>query len=117
VLLNFLLIPPFGIVGAACATLAGFFCQFVCCWGWALASGPFWRDLRHAMKVILAAACMAAGVGLLDPIVAGPAVMHLKAMMAIGVALYGALALLFGIAPAAWTTPVRARLASVLKPR
>jgi O-antigen/teichoic acid export membrane protein len=115
--LNFFLIPAFGIVGAAEATLAGFVCQFVYSWGFALWSGPFWRDIRVPAKVFLATACMAAGVFVLDRLMTGTSAVRLAALVPFGIGLYFLVALILGIAPQAVTGPVYARLSSYLKAR
>jgi O-antigen/teichoic acid export membrane protein len=107
-LLNFILIPACGILGAAIATLAGFLCQCACSWRFALQSGPFWTDLRLPAKVVAASLAMAATIAGLDRTISGTALMHVAIMVPVGIAFYLAIALPLGLVPPTVMQPLRA---------
>lgn len=64
--LNFLLVPNFGIMGAALATLGAFFVQFVFSTFLAVRSGPFWNSFNGLCRISAAAVIMAVSIKMFD---------------------------------------------------
>src|SRR5262249_13865315 len=106
--LNFALIPPLGIMGAALATLGAFIAQFIFSTVMAMRSGPFWSSFSKPSRVVAASLLMALAVNLLDRSIDLTNLERLLVFVPIGAALYLALALAFGAIPrahlkSAWT--------------
>ncbi|MGB9115075.1 oligosaccharide flippase family protein [Bradyrhizobium sp.] len=106
--LNFLLVPSFGIMGAAFATLGAFFVQLVFSTLMAARSGPFWRSFNELYRISAAAAIMALAIRVLDQSTGLSDVSRLLLFIPFGAVLYGGLAVAFGAIPrpylkSAWT--------------
>jgi O-antigen/teichoic acid export membrane protein len=97
--LNFLLVPRFGIMGAALATLGAFFVQLVFSTLMASRSGPFWTSFGGLYRVSAAAAVMTLAIGLLDRSMQLSDVDRLVVFIPLGAALYAVLAFAFGAIP------------------
>lgn len=108
--LNFLLVPRFGMMGAALATLAAFSVQLAISSIFAARCGPFWHSFSVLYRVVAASALMAAVLKSFDTLVAMPDMMRLVVLVPTGVALYAAMALTFGVVPYAYVRQLRARL-------
>jgi len=106
--LNFLLVPDFGIMGAAFATLGAFLVQFVFSTVMASRNGPFWRSFDELYRILAAAVIMALAVKALGQVTALADVSRLLLFIPFGAVLYGGLAVAFGAIPrpylkSAWT--------------
>jgi O-antigen/teichoic acid export membrane protein len=106
--LNFVLIPPLGIMGAAFATLGAFFVQFVFSTVMAARNGPFWRSFSELYRIAAAAVIMALAIRVIDQSTGLSDVSRLLLFIPFGAVLYGGLGLAFGVIPqpylkAAWT--------------
>jgi O-antigen/teichoic acid export membrane protein len=106
--LNFLLVPNFGIMGAALATLGACFVQLVFSTVMAARSGPFWRSFDELYRIAAAAVIMALAVRMLGQSTGLSDVSRLLLFIPFGAVLYGGLALAFGAIPrpylkSAWT--------------
>jgi O-antigen/teichoic acid export membrane protein len=109
--LNFLLIPPLGILGAAIATLLAFGAQLMFAATAAKRHVPEWQGLRIPWRVILASAIMAIAVRSLDNWIGDRGIEGLALLIFVGAGLYLALAVILKIVPAPVVTAVAGRLA------
>lgn len=89
--LNLLLIPLYGIVGAALATLAAFTAQLLFSTFMAARFGPFLRNISFMVRVVVAAVVMGLIVRMLDSQMALSDVARLVVLVPAGVALYAVL--------------------------
>jgi O-antigen/teichoic acid export membrane protein len=106
--LNVLLIPRFGFMGAAFATLGAFFAQLVFSTVMATRNGPFWRSFNELYRISAAAVIMALATRALGQLTGFSDVSRLLLFIPFGAVLYGGLALAFGAIPrpyvkSAWT--------------
>jgi len=99
--LNALLIPVWGIVGAALATFAAFAVQLIFSAIKAKRAVPGWVGPAMPWRVIAASLVMAAMVRLLGDRLNLPAIVNVSVLVAGGVVVYAALAIPLGIVPAA----------------
>jgi O-antigen/teichoic acid export membrane protein len=97
--LNFLLVPNFGIMGAAFATLGAFFVQLVFSTLLAARSGPFWNSLGGLYRISAAAVIMALAIRVFDRSMQLSDVGRLLVFIPLGAVLYACLALAFGVIP------------------
>jgi O-antigen/teichoic acid export membrane protein len=97
--LNFLLVPRFGIMGAAFATLGAFFGQLVFSTLMATRSGPFWNSYGGLYRISAAAAIMALAIRLFDRSMQLSDSDRLIVFIPLGAALYAGLAFAFGVIP------------------
>ena len=99
--LNLILIPAFGILGAACATLGAFLTQFIFSSIMAMRSGPFWTTLAGPSRVLAASLIMALAIKTLDRSIVLSNVEQLLVFVPTGAMLYFGLAVILGGIPRA----------------
>lgn len=87
-LLNFILIPPMGILGAALATLGAFLFQLIFSTFAAGRVGPFWRQFRFPFRIGVAALAMAISVRVFSHFIGGGNVTRLAILVPVGALLY-----------------------------
>lgn len=97
--LNVLLIPPYGILGAAFATFGAFFVQFILSTVFASRSGPFWRDISIPLRIIVASILMGLLVRGLDSFVVMSDVTRLIVFIPFGAVAYAVFAVAFRAVP------------------
>ncbi len=97
--LNILLIPRFGIMGAAFSTLGAFLVQFLFSTMMAARSGPFWRSFSGFYRISAASIIMALAIRLLDKSTGFSEAVRLLVFIPLGAFLYAALAIVFGAIP------------------
>lgn len=97
--LNILLIPRFGIMGAAFATLGAFFVQLLFSTLMATRSGPFWRSFSGLYRISAASVIMALAIRVLDQSTGFSDLARLLVFIPFGAVLYVALAIVFGAIP------------------
>jgi O-antigen/teichoic acid export membrane protein len=107
---NILLVPKYGITGAAVATLAAFSVQLAFSSIMAARSGPFWRTFHGLYRVLAASATMALVIGIADKSMDLSDLERLLLFVPAGAVLYGVLALAFGVIPPTYLRYARARL-------
>jgi O-antigen/teichoic acid export membrane protein len=97
--LNILLIPMLGIIGAAFATLGAFFTQLVLSTMMAARNGPFWNRLGGLYRISAAAVIMAVSIRMVDGAMQLSEVGRLLIFIPLGATLYVGLAFAFGAFP------------------
>lgn len=112
--LSAVLVPRFGMMGAALSVLGSFFVQFVFSSVMAARSAPFWRSFDSFYRVAAAAVLMALIVKLADSAMQLPDTVRLAIFIPAGAVLYGGLALVFGVVPKPYLRIARLRLSSLL---
>lgn len=98
-ILNILLIPRFGIMGAAFATLGAFSVQLLFSTLMAARSGPFWRSFSGLYRISAASVIMALAIRVLDQSTGFSDASRLLVFIPFGAFLYAALAVAFGAIP------------------
>ena len=101
--LNIVLIPPYGITGAAVATATAFMCQLFVSFVFSRRYLRFKLDGGVPLRVLAASAGMGACVWMLKDVLAPTSFPILVLEIAFGAAIYAALAAAFGVIPrSAW---------------
>ena len=100
--LNFILIPTHGIMGAAFATLAAFIVQFGVSTVMAIRSGPFWKIISKPWRIVAATVIMALTIKIVDGHTGFSDAYRLLVFVPGGAILYSGLALAFGAIPKAF---------------
>jgi O-antigen/teichoic acid export membrane protein len=112
--LNFLLIPGFGILGAAVATCAACLLHFLVSWHFAARRHRLWREFRHPLKIVIAAVAMAACVRAAGHLFSGPPMWQLLVLVPAGAVIYVVLADLMGAVQQEVKRACRARIVAFL---
>ena len=86
--LNLLLIPPYGIQGAAWATLGAFVVQLAASTVFAARVGPFWREFHLPFRIVVASIVMAALVRVLDGAITSSEPIRLALLIPLGAGSY-----------------------------
>jgi O-antigen/teichoic acid export membrane protein len=110
--LNLLLIPTYGIMGAAVATLAAFTVQFVLSTFMAARHGPFIREIRFMSRVIAAAVVMGLVVRMCESRAAPAGAAQLAALVILGAMLYATLLVALRAVPPTAISYLRSRIFS-----
>jgi O-antigen/teichoic acid export membrane protein len=116
-LLNFLLIPSLGIMGAALATLAAFLLHFLLSWYLAARHLPLWRDFRSPIKIVIAAAVMAVVIYLLGKTIDVSPLWQVAILVPAGAVSYVILAMVLGVISHEVRDAARTRIAVFLRAR
>ena len=116
-LLNVVLIPPLGILGAALATFGAFLFQLIFSSIAASRSGPFWRQFQFPFRIGLAALAMALSVRGLDQFMGGPDAMRLAVLVPVGAVIYVGLVIVLQALPPSVSMAARGWIADHVKIR
>lgn len=105
--LNGFLIPPFGILGAALATLAAFSVQLLFSTVMARRYGPFLREWRYMARLIVAAVIMALVVRSIDGQLITLGNLRLAILIPLGAAVYAGIVIMLRGIPDPVLAPAR----------